>query len=201
MESERIQRTASVIDTIIKIARGFALAGAIVCAVFIPLMLIFGEKMLTDTGDIYLGGLALKLAGDPAATVDMGRLVASVCVVLGMGVISCMFVWFLLGSLRKILAPMKEGRPFEAGVSERIRNLGWTVLIGGVVSEIAGGIARAVEFRAYDLTKLFTPAVEKVELSGGISLWGVVGAALIIFFLAYVFRHGETLQRESDETL
>ena len=44
------------------------------------------------------------------------------------------------------------------------------------------------------------PAVESVMYNYSIRLW-FVAVALVLFFLSYVFRYGEDLQRESDETL
>lgn len=200
MENTRLQKTANVIDVIVKIVRGFALAAAIVCAIFIPLMLIFRDKMISYTGDIYIGGVNIKLACDPLQAVDMSKLIAGICIELGAVIVSAMFAWYFLGVTRSILSPMKEGRPFETGISDKIRKLGWTTLIGGGVSELVKAIAQTLQFNSYNIEKLVSPAVKELNYSADFSFW-FVGAALIIFFLAYIFRYGEGLQKESDETL
>ena len=57
------------------------------------------------------------------------------------------------------------------------------------------------ELKAYDLSFLAAaPIVEKVQYNYTVDLW-FVWAALLVFFLSYVFRCGERLQQESDETL
>ena len=104
-------------------------------------------------------------------------------------------------SMESILAPMKEGRPFEGGISDKIRTLGWIVLVGGAVVEIGRMISAVLELQAYDLSMITeNPMVESVTYNYSISLWFVV-TALILFFLSHIFRYGEVLQQESDETL
>ena len=64
MENEKLIKSANIIDRILKILRGFALAGVIVSAVFIPLTLIFGTKVIADASHLVLGNLTLTMAGD-----------------------------------------------------------------------------------------------------------------------------------------
>ena len=132
---------------------------------------------------------------DPAA-IKKGILIALVSAMAAGGA-----AWYCLKLLRGILAPMKEGRPFEAGIADRIRSLGWAVLVGGAVSEAGKAAAAVFELKAYDLSFLqAAPLVEEVSYNYTMDLW-FVWAALLVFFLSYVFRCGERLQRESDETL
>ena len=82
-----------------------------------------------------------------------------------------------------------------------MRKRAWTVLIGGGIAEVGRTLAGVFELRAYRLdTLLKTDAVASISYDYSIRLWFVV-AALILFFLSYVFRCGEQLQKESDETL
>ena len=102
-------------------------------------------------------------------------------------------VWYCLRVLRSVLRPMKDGSPFTAGISAKIRKLAWTVLAGGGLVEIGSVVSSVLETRAYHLDRLLN-----MDLT--ISLW-FVAAALILFFLSFIFRYGEELQREADETL
>ena len=97
--------------------------------------------------------------------------------------------------------PMKEGQPFASGIADKIRKLGWTVLVTGAIAEIGGMITSIFELRAYQIDKIVSAGpVSEISYNYGFRLWFVF-AALIIFFLSYVFRYGEALQKESDETL
>ena len=61
--------------------------------------------------------------------------------------------------------------------------------------------AAVAELKAYDLSFLKSASlVESISYNYRMDLW-FVWAALLVFFLSYVFRCGERLQRESDETL
>ena len=201
MENEKLIKNARVIDRILKILQGFALAGVVVAAVFIPLTLIFGTRIIADASTLTLGNLTLEMAGDFSGYLDSAAIVKSIVITLISIIAACCAAWYCLKLLRGVLAPMKEGRPFESGIAERIRRLGWAVLIGGGVSEIGRALAAVFELKAYDLSFLAAaPVVEKVQYNYTMDLW-FLWAALLVFFLSYVFRCGERLQQESDETL
>ena len=135
MENTKLIRSATVVDRILKILQGFSLAGVIVSAIFIPLTWIFGEKIIANSDRLTLGALEFKLSGAPESYLDMANIKVSITVALiGMILVSAAG-WYCLRVLREILSPMKEGRPFAEGVSEKIRKLAWTVLAGGCVAE------------------------------------------------------------------
>ena len=201
METTKLTRSATVIDRILKVLQGFAIAGVIVAAVFIPLTLILGEKIVRLGSTLRIGTLELTLLGDPAEYLDLSQLKLSIVVsLIGMILVSGA-AWYCLRVLREILAPMKAGRPFAAGISDKLRTLAWTVLIGGGIAEAGRALSEAFEPRAYQIERLLNPeAVASVGYSWSLNL-SFVAAALILLFLSYVFRCGEALQRDADETL
>lgn len=201
MGNEKLIKNATIIDRILKILQGFAAAGVIVAALFIPLTLIFGEKMIANADRLTIGELQLKLSGDMSAYLDMARIKSSIVVMLIGAILTAAAVWYCLRVLREIVAPMKEGQPFASGIADKIRKLGWTVLVTGAIAEIGGMITSIFELRAYQIDKIVSAGpVSEISYNYGFRLWFVF-AALIIFFLSYVFRYGEALQKESDETL
>lgn len=201
MENTKLMKSASIIDRILKVLQGFALAGVIVPAIFIPLTAIFGEKVIASSSRLDLGAVDLNLAGDTLAYMDLPHIKVSIIVMLLGGIVGAAAIWYCLRVLRQILSPMKDGTPFASGIAAQVRKLGWTVLIGGVVAEIGRAVAHLFEIRAYHLEQLLDPnAVSSISYNYSVSLWFVV-TALILFFLSYVFRYGEELQREADETL
>ena len=201
MENEKLIKSANIIDRFLKVFRGFALAGVIVSAIFIPLTLIFGTKVIADASHLALGNLTLKLAGDFSEYLDVKAIKTGILISLAAGVVGSGAACYFLGLLRSILSPMKEGRPFEAGISDKIKKLGWAVLIGGAVTEFCTTVAAVFQLKAYDLSFLAQGAnVESMRFNYTMDLW-FVWTALLVFFLSYVFRCGEQLQQESDETL
>ena len=201
MENTKMKKSAAVVDRILKIVQGFAVAMGIVSLIFIPLTAILGTKIIADASHLELGVLKLELAGDPAAYLNTADIKCSIIVVLIASILVLAAIWYALRVLRQILAPMKEGRPFEAGISQKLRKLAWTVLAGGCVAEIARVLGAVFELKAYEIEKLFDHSlIAEASFSYSLQLW-FVPVALIVFFLSYVFRYGEELQREADETL
>ena len=201
MENTKLIRSATLIDRILKILQGFAIAGVAVAAIFIPLTAIFGEKVIASSNGLTLGALQLKLAGDPGSYLEISNIKVSIIVMLVCAILASAATWYCLKVLRAILSPMKEGSPFAEGISDRVRKLGWTVLIAGGVTEFGKMLSEIFEARAYQIERLLNPAaVESMTYNCSMNLWFVV-TALILFFLSYVFRCGEALQREADETL
>ena len=201
MNNEKFNKSSVIIDRILKIIQGFLLAGIIVCVIFIPLTAILGEKIIADASSLTMGNVTFKLTGDFKDYLDLGNVKMSIIIKLISAVIGLAVGWLCMKKLREILSPMKEGRPFEEGISAKIRQLAFTVLIGGGISEAAKAVGTVFELKAYDLAKLFShPSIGSITFNYSISLWFVT-VALILLFLSYVFRYGEELQRESDETL
>ena len=201
MEINKFNRGATVIDRILKILQGFAVAGVIVALAFIPLTLIFGEKVIADASVIEIGRMELHLAGNAGDYLDIGNVKLAISVLLIAAAMICAAVWYCLRVLREILAPMKEGSPFTAGTSGKIRKLAWTVLVAGGIAEGGMALSSIFQIKAYHIEKLINPGiVSSVSFDYKLGTWFVV-PTLFLLFLSYIFRYGEELQREADETL
>ena len=201
MENTKLVRSATIMDRILKILQGFAAAGVIVAAIFIPLTAIFGKKIIASADSLSLGAVKLELSGAMENYLDFANIKVSIIVMLIGTILVSAATWYGLKVLREILSPMKEGMPFAAGISDKIRKLAWTVLIGGGVAEVGKLISEVSTAQAYQIERLVNPElVESFTYNCSLDLWFVV-AALILFFLSYVFRSGEALQKEADETL
>ena len=201
MENTKLTRSSSVIDRILKILQGFACAGVIIAAIFIPLIAFLGEKIIARADRLALGALELRLAGGAANYLDIPNIKVSLIVTMIGVILISAASWYCLKVLRELLSPMKAGTPFAAGISGKVRKLAWTVLIGGGVAELGRVLAEIFEARAYQLDRLLNPeAVASFTYNINLNLWFVI-AALLLFFLSYIFRSGEALQQQADETL
>lgn len=203
MENMKVARTARIVDRILKILQGFLVAGLIVCAVFIPLTVIFGQKIVADASTLNFDCLKITFRGDMADYLDLGKLKLCIIATLLSFMLALAAGWYCIRVLREILVPMKEGRPFVSGISRKLRKLGWTVMISGALVEIGGRLAEIFNLKAYRITEFFTnPVVESVKVGGNTTIfcWSIP-AGLLVLFLSFVFRYGEELQQQSDETL
>ena len=201
MNNEKLAKTSRVLDRILKILQGFLVAGIIVSLIFVVLTAVFGEKVIADASTVELGSLSIRMNGELADYLDLLAARKSIIVSLLAAAVGCAAGWYCVRLLREILLPMKEGRPFEAGVASKICKFAWAVLIGGFIMEIGRAVSTVLMLKAYDLSMLLdNPGVASASFNYTIRPWFVV-TALILFFLAHIFRCGEELQRESDETL
>ena len=92
---------------------------------------------------------------------------------------------------RRILRPMKEGKPFAETVSADMRRLGWLVLIAGGALSLIGLFNEQTITTPNDTFMVKTHQLNVTFL----------GVAAMLFLFSYIFRYGEELQRLSDETL
>ena len=103
--------------------------------------------------------------------------------------------------LRKILAPMMDGRPFDAVVPGTLKNAAWVVLGGGIIIQILGIVERFVATKAYPMDLVFaSDAIDKWEFVFTMDYTFVL-VFFVLMLLSYVFSYGVQLQKESDETL
>ena len=200
MDNNKMARVAKNFDTFAKVGGKITIAAGIVCAVTAILTLIFGNKMF-EAGSVTLDLDFIKFHLTNNVYVNEHFLKLYVSVATLGGSIICFLAAYICKLLRKVLTPMKMGRPFESGISHYLKKVGWAVLGGGFLSELVGIAARVLLTRAYSIGELFTSAaISKTEFVFTMS-FDFVLIACVIFFLSYIFAYGQALQQESDETL
>lgn len=203
MDTKKMIKTAKVIDKILKVVRGFVAVGTIVCIVFLVLVPIFKERIMKLDSYINLGGISIALADNSMkdSIINWNTLTLSMMIALISSLVMCIIIWYGITLILNVIAPMKEGRPFEVGVSIQLRKLAWVTLVGGLINEVSTQVASFAEMKALDITALLnTSVVNGYSYKGTFYGYFIVGA-VILFLLSYIFRCGEELQRESDETL
>lgn len=200
MENKKMKNLASTLDTIVKVVGSIFFAVSIVCGVMAVLVAIFGDKMFAE-GELSLSLDFVKLYATEALEVKTGFMNAYVIVGLITVAIVCVAVHIASKLTRSVLEPIKEGRPFEAQVPEKLRKLAWVVLGCGAFIQIVGIVESALLVYAYDLNNVVNHLyISKVEFDYSVD-FGFVLVFAIIMFLSYIFSYGQQLQQESDETL
>lgn len=201
METNKLSKTANTLGTITRVVEKAFLVCAIVCALCAVLVLLFGQKMFASTTNftLSLGTLSLALTPEYRPSADSLCLFASLGCLGGAAVL--LVCWFAARTLKRILATMAQGRPFAPGTDRQIRHLGWfTLIFGGLSSLLSAALSVVITLRV-PVGEMFDPAVVSqgsVNLDFSLDfLW----IAALIFLLSYVFRYGQQLQQESDETL
>ena len=199
MSNKKMITTARNLDTILKIVEGFMMAFAIVFAVCFILMKIFKEKMVMGTFSLDLSFVKLYLSEDYGNITD--TLLNHFDLLLITGCVGCIAIRFGLKVLRSILAPMKEGRPFDTEVSAGLRKLAWVILVGGGLVQAVSIVGGMLLAKNLPMDVIFSsPAIESVEYVFTMR-FDFVWMFIVVMLLARIFAYGQQLQQESDETL
>jgi len=104
-------------------------------------------------------------------------------------------------TIRAILAPMKEGKPFASETSKNLRKLGWYSLVVCIATQTMEAVSLFIMAAMYRIdTLLISDKITHVDVNASFDL-SVLIIPAVFFLLAYVFKYGEQLQNLSDETL
>ena len=185
---KRIAKGLDVVSIILFVILAAALVALAVGGVALFAVCLRSEKllMLEEIKLPGIPGIVDATVTDPAAFVRF-------CIAgMLLGALFMVGMLWIVHIIRRILSPMKEGRPFAGSVSRDIRTLGWIDLGFGVVNMIISGV----------MGRLLTKAV---SVSSGsytfpFSLNFLLTAA-VLFLFSYIFHYGEMLQQQADETL
>ena len=200
MMNGKMMKTAGTFETMFRVMGSVLCAMVFVCVIFTVLVLLLGEKMFApDFVTLDIGFIKFYLTDEYRSFTDSVKLYAVV------GLLS-MAVLFAVGSyicvlLRRILLPMKEGRPFEETTARNLRKVAWAILGGGLFMQILRVAEEFLLIRAYPMEEIFaSDAITSMEHMITVDFNFVIVAAAFIL-LSYIFSYGQALQRESDETL
>lgn len=199
MKNMKMVKSAKVIDRILKILQGFMIGFGIAAAVFIVLAYAIGEEIVMDATLVEFGDLSLRLKDSAVPEFDALR--TGIVIKLAAVIVMMAAGWYLMHVIRLVLVPMKEGRPFEEGTALKISKLAWTELIAGALIEGCRVFGQIAELKGYDIGQLINPeTVLSYDYMYAFHFDFVI-VALILFFVALIFKYGENLQQEADETL
>lgn len=196
-EINKIQKTAKTIDIILKVTFWASIAMCALAAVIFAIMPFMGEEAAPSM--LTLGSITLDLADGYLPNKSMTNLFAiSSIVILVLGVAT---LCIGIKMIRNILKPMREGTFFSGEISKGVKNLGWLLIIAGSVWSIIPVIFESIILTMYPINELFAEgAVTGITVERHFDLTFIV-VAMVIFLLAAIFRYGEELQKQADETL
>lgn len=178
---------------IFAVAGGLALLGICITP-FLPTEL-YNDVVTSVVFDF----MEFEIAADYAPDANSAKiyLICGLAIVLIALIVACISIRII----RKILAPMKEGLPFNGTVSGNLTKLCYLTLIGGGLVSVVTLVHKIVAYKVFDLANLF--ASDKFASITPIYQldWSFVVTFAILSVLSLIFRYGEALQKEADETL
>lgn len=198
MDNKKMIKSAKNLDAIAKVGGICLRVVGIACIILTLVILALGSK-INATHSISLDFIKMYLTDQ--VNINTGYMQIYLTVGLLVVSILCFMIDFGIKLIRRILAPMKEGRPFEADVPTSLKKIAWIVLAGGAVTQVVGIIERIVLMKACPAEKIVNmDVISKLEYTFTIDFTFVL-AFCIVMFLSYIFSYGQILQKESDETL
>ena len=193
---KKLSSTANILYTLAKIASVCIIVGACIVLAAGVLLFAFGDASMMEFTSLDLGMLSFELSG-----IDLSMLKSVFLCEALPAVVLLAYGWYVLRILRQILLPMKNGQPFDTSISAKMKQLCWLTIGGGVCSQLTGFAAGILMYKAFDFSNLFlNENITHVNMNLEFDL-GFVVLALIWYMLSCIFRYGEELQKQSDETL
>lgn len=205
MKNLNMTKTATILDRILKIlhvAIKVGIIGLFIGLGFIAAYFIFDlEPWMVGSGyeELDLGAILLTL--NEAFIPDPSRILLTIGGELLVALAALVLCRKLVACFRGILAPMKEGVPFQHEVSQSLKTAAKYVFAMGIVGNIGIVVEDVLFPLVYDLPNLLLgDAITHITVRYQMDLNFLISFAVLLL-LSYVFRYGENLQQLSDETL
>ncbi len=200
MASEKMARTAGILDRIIRVLKIIMIICAVGCVAVLTAFTVISVVSPGTAVDLGIeagftsGMFTFTPAGD--TLLDSTDILIYVWIEAVLALVFIALVCYALGIFRKILKPMTEGNPFYPSVSTDIRKFAFVYLIGGMIQNVMSIAAYMNLSRVLSLNG----QPENISMNYVFDLDCVVGF-IVLLLISYIFSYGEKLQKLSDETL
>ncbi len=199
---EKLMKTSKTVDNILMIAYKLMQVAGIILLVSIGICIIarFVDKLpMAELTSVSVSDVELTFK-EPML-IDSSKAVIEMVVTLVVALLVIGITCYMIKLLRKVLAPMIVGQPFDGTVSKNIKKLGIAVIINGLAIDVVESVMSSMAFYMYDIAELIvSDNISKIMVNSEVSLDSVLVGVLVIM-LSHVFHYGEQLQQQADETL
>ena len=198
---EKLMKTSKTVDTILKVVYRILQVAGVIIFVSIGICVaaeLLGQLPMAEISGISISDVEFEFA-EPMM-VSTTFLVVDMSTVMVMALIVIATTCYLIKVLRNVLTPMIAGQPFGGTVSGNIKKLGIAIIVGGIILDVAQAVGSSVLLYRYNIPSLLSENISHINVNSEISLSNVLIGVLVIM-LSYVFRYGEELQKQADETL
>lgn len=199
---EKLMKTSKTVDTILKVVYKIMQVAGIILLVSIGICIVaqFVDKLpMAELTSVSVSDVELTFK-EPML-IDSSKAVIEMVVTLVVALLVIGITCYMIQLLRKVLAPMIVGQPFDGTVSKNIKKLGIAVIVNGLAIDIAESVMSSMAFYMYDIAELIlSDNISKIMVNSEVSLDSILVGVLVIM-LSHVFHYGEQLQQQADETL
>lgn len=202
---DKLISTAKKLNTFFKIAEVVAMIAAISClvgAVIVGVGLAFSlpyEYIGDGFNVLDMDFMSITVAEDFAPDID--TVLVHWLVITILASICAFIVKFGIKCIRGILAPMAEGQPFSSAVADNLKKLGIYSIVLGIAGNILIIVNNAFLVFGCNLPDILkSDKITALTFDFNLDLTFIV-VAFVLFLLSYIFKYGEELQNQADETL
>lgn len=205
---DRLMKTAKRLDTFFKVLQKIIKITMIVMVCVLGVLTIanvVNPNAIIANGfySVDIGPITIKLA-ESYSPEDNNMVLAYAWIVMVLAAIAVIAVYYAFGQVRKILQPMSEGSPFHPTVSMNIRKVAYVSIIMGIVANVVSFIQTLNAIEIIEKLNL-VEYIKDGSIQSITANFNIDMTFLVVFFLlllmSYIFRYGEELQQQVDETL
>ncbi len=205
---EKLMSISRKVDKVLKFFNRFLIVGFSIIFVFVAVALIgvaIGkmpevEKALLEITEVSIGEVEFILK-EPMAIEKSVFLKEMSIALLGAGVLVAV-ACYITHILRNILKPMIAGTPFDGTASKEIKKLGIILIVSELLASLESVIYNAANsFWTLDIHSLLPEEVSRINVTYNVLDGSIILTGVLVILLSYVFRYGEMLQQQADETL
>lgn len=196
VNQEKTKRMSKFLRIVMQVFYWTSLAAAVLLSVSVIIILILPEKYFiispkaSDNIGFSIDGLvSYKINSQTAIAISLKPIAQAISFMAG--IISA-GLSIIFKQISKILMTVETDKPFSEENSSRLTKIGFVMIIGSIVFNIAEGIvARAI---------IYTLKLQNMQINYGADSFMMLSGFLILI-LAGVFKYGNYLQQEYDATL
>lgn len=205
---DKLIKTAKRLDTFFKVLQKIIKITMIVVVCVLGVLTIaniVNPDAIIANGfySVDIGPITIKLT-ESYSPEDNNMVLAYAWIGVGLAAIAVVAVYYAFGQVRKILQPMSEGNPFHPTVSTNIRKVAYVSVVLGIVANVASYIEAFNAIKMIDSLNLLEYVKEGI-IQSITANFNMDLTFLVVFFclllMSYIFRYGEELQQQVDETL
>lgn len=205
---DKLMRTAKKLDTFFKVLQRIIKITMIVIACVLGVLTIaniFNPNAIIANGQYSLdiGPITIKLA-ESYSPEDNNMVLINAWSVMGIATVVGIAVYYAFEQVRKILQPMSEGNPFHPTVSMNIRKIAYVSIVVGIAANVVSFFETLNAIKIVEKLNLIefvkNGSIQSITTNFNIDLTFLV-VFFILLLMSYIFRYGEELQQQVDETL
>lgn len=198
---KKLSEASSKIDVLLKIVFWVFIVATVIGGVALGVLALAPLSMEDMNGwALKLGNVSLTLADSASANVDLLKVDAGATMIVLIA--SAAVICYGITILRKILSCMIKEQPFDGTVSVNIKRLGELIAVASVGLNMLTAMGEILLYKVGNLAEaLKSDAIASVAVDVTMVDVKMLFLGVLVILLSYVFKYGEELQKQADETL